>query len=132
MISRTTNVREKSVISHLYLKTFVISFLSLFQACDLYVNAQEGYISGSITAQKRQDPNDASGFVFVECNITGTGEVFLGRAWGSYSRVIFMYTYMSSIIIPEGWFDWGKPDRERYNPLTLQKWWIKCMLDSSL
>eukprot|EP00250_Pteridium_aquilinum_P008796 c18214_g1_i2 orf=306-1379(-) len=84
---------------------------STYKGCELYVKAQPGYLSGSITAQNRDDSRDAGGFVFVECKIGGTGEVFLGRAWGAYSRVIFMYTYMSSIITPEGWSDWGNPSR---------------------
>lgn len=85
---------------------------STYKGCQLFVKAQQGYLSGSITAQNRDDPNDGSGFVFVECSIDGTGEVFLGRAWGAYSRVVFMYTYMSAIIVPEGWYDWGNPSRE--------------------
>eukprot|EP00249_Psilotum_nudum_P030439 c43055_g1_i1 orf=39-1190(-) len=85
---------------------------STYKGCHLYVKAQPGYLSGSITAQNRDDPHDSSGFVFVDCTITGTGEVFLGRAWGSYSRVVFMHTYMSAIVVPQGWYDWGNPQRE--------------------
>ncbi|KAI5084565.1 hypothetical protein GOP47_0000734 [Adiantum capillus-veneris] len=84
---------------------------STYKECELFVKAEPGYLSGSITAQNREDPHDAGGFVFVDCKIDGTGEVFLGRAWGAYSRVIFMYTYMSSIVAPEGWFDWDNPSR---------------------
>lgn len=84
---------------------------STYKECELVVKAQPGYLSGSITAQNRDDPQDGGGFVFVGCKISGTGEVFLGRAWGAYSRVIFMYTYMSSIIAPEGWSDWDIPSR---------------------
>ena len=79
------------------------------------MKAQPGYLSGSITAQNRDNPIDGSGFVFVECNITGSGDVYLGRAWGTYSRVVFMYTYMSSVITPEGWSDFEIPSRQRYN-----------------
>ncbi|MCO5575153.1 hypothetical protein L7F22_028950 [Adiantum nelumboides] len=86
---------------------------STYKDCELFVKAEPGYLSGSITAQNREDTQDGGGFVFVDCKIEGTGEVFLGRAWGAYSRVIFMYTYMSSIIAPEGWFDWDIPSRRR-------------------
>lgn len=85
---------------------------SFFKGCQLVVTAQSGYISGSITAQNRNDPHDAGGFVFLSCSIMGTGDVYLGRAWGSYSRVIFMYTYMSNIIVPDGWDDWGQTARQ--------------------
>ncbi|KAH7294618.1 hypothetical protein KP509_27G009900 [Ceratopteris richardii] len=84
---------------------------SFFKECRLVVTAQSGYISGSITAQNRNDPHDAGGFVFMSCTITGTGYVYLGRAWGSYSRVVFLYTYMNNIIVPDGWYDWGQPSR---------------------
>ncbi|KAH7436676.1 hypothetical protein KP509_05G030500 [Ceratopteris richardii] len=83
------------------------------QGCHLVVTAQSGYISGSITAQNRNDPDDQGGFVFLNCTIMGTGYVYLGRAWGSYSRVVFLNTYMSNIIVPDGWYDWGQPSRQR-------------------
>lgn len=84
---------------------------STYKDCELFVKAQPGYLSGSITAQNRDDAHDSGGFVFIGCNITGTGQVFLGRAWGSHSRVVFIYTYMSSIITPQGWSDWDNPSR---------------------
>ncbi|KAH7436675.1 hypothetical protein KP509_05G030500 [Ceratopteris richardii] len=86
---------------------------SIFKGCHLVVTAQSGYISGSITAQNRNDPDDQGGFVFLNCTIMGTGYVYLGRAWGSYSRVVFLNTYMSNIIVPDGWYDWGQPSRQR-------------------
>ncbi|KAH7436688.1 hypothetical protein KP509_05G031000 [Ceratopteris richardii] len=86
---------------------------SIFKGCHLVVTAQSGYISGSITAQNRKDPHDQGGFVFLSCTIMGTGYVYLGRAWGSYSRVVFLNTYMSNIIVPDGWNDWGQPSRQR-------------------
>lgn len=45
----------------------------------------------------------------MDCNVTGTGLVWLGRTWGAYSRVIFVRTYMENIILPEGWTDFGDP-----------------------
>ena len=77
------------------------------------MTAESGYLSGSITAQNRKDPRDGGGFVFVGCRIMGTGEVYLGRAWGAYSRVVFISTYMSDIVVPDGWDDWGQPSRRR-------------------
>jgi pectinesterase len=76
------------------------------------VTAQSGYLSGSITAHNRDRPDDSGGFVFVGCTVVGTGQVYLGRAWGAYSRVVFLYTYMSDIIVPDGWYDWGQPSRQ--------------------
>ncbi|KAH7428038.1 hypothetical protein KP509_10G072300 [Ceratopteris richardii] len=106
---------------------------STYKECELYVKAQEGYISGSITAQKRDDTHDSGGFVFVSCTIGGTGQVYLGRAWGAYSRVVFMYTYMSSIIAPEGWSDWGIPSRRSILRAIQVLWtWSRYLKESSL
>ncbi|TQE02363.1 hypothetical protein C1H46_012002 [Malus baccata] len=44
--------------------------------------------------------------------VTGSGALYLGRAWGPFSRVVFAYTYMDNIIIPKGWYNWGDPNRE--------------------
>lgn len=86
------------------------------QSCELHEIATQNYISGSITAQKRSSSAENTGFVFINCIISGTGQVFLGRAWGPFSRVIYLYTYMNDIIIPAGWQDWSNPSRERYAP----------------
>lgn len=87
----------------------------LAQNCEIHEIATQAYISGSLTAQKRSSPDENTGFVFINCLITGigTGQVFLGRAWGPYSRVVYIYTYMDDVILPEGWQDWSNPSRER-------------------
>ncbi|GAB2291270.1 Putative pectinesterase 11 [Dionaea muscipula] len=84
---------------------------SLFQKCHLNSVAEE---LGTITAQKRESPTENTGFVFLGCKITGngTGMVLLGRAWGVYSRVIYAWTYMSSVVSPLGWDDWGDSTRQ--------------------
>ncbi|EOA34213.1 hypothetical protein CARUB_v10021724mg [Capsella rubella] len=60
-------------------------------------------LTGYITAQGRQSEEDTSGFVFVNCEIKGSGKTFLGRAYRAYSRVIFYQTIMSSVIVHQGW-----------------------------
>ena len=77
---------------------------STAQGCEIHVIAET---TGSITAQARSRPEDHSGFVFMDCTIKGHGLVWLGRAWGSSSRVVFVRTYMDDIIIPAGWTDFG-------------------------
>ena len=64
---------------------------------------------GSISAQKRQSPNSKTGYSFVSCVVSGSGSIYLGRAWGAYSRVVFSYTYLSTVILPQGWDDFGVP-----------------------
>ncbi|KAE8675023.1 putative pectinesterase 53 [Hibiscus syriacus] len=61
---------------------------------------------------------DGSGFHLwqcslpFECKVSGSGGLYLGRAWGPFSRVDFAYTYMDNIILPKGWYNWGDPNRE--------------------
>jgi pectinesterase len=81
------------------------------QGCELHVVPDT---PGSLTAQKREKNDSASGFVFIECTIGGLGTVYLGRAWGRYSRVVFLYTFMQSIIMPLGWDNWGDARRNGY------------------
>ncbi|XP_058742712.1 probable pectinesterase 53 [Vicia villosa] len=66
----------------------------------------------SITAQKRSNSSLDSGFSFKNCNVTGSGHVYLGRPWGDYSRVVYSYTFMDKIVLPKGWEDsWGDQKR---------------------
>lgn len=74
---------------------------------------------GALTAQGRNSILEDTGFSFVNCKVTGSGALYLGRAWGPFSRVVFAYTYMDNIIIPKGWYNWGDPNREMYVSLFL-------------
>ncbi|XP_047943995.1 probable pectinesterase 53 isoform X1 [Salvia hispanica] len=85
------------------------SGLSLFENCHVHAIASR---VGAVTAQGRSSILDESGFSFVKCKVTGSGALYLGRAWGPFSRVVFSYTYMDNIIIPKGWYNWGDPSRE--------------------
>ncbi|XP_057461298.1 probable pectinesterase 53 [Actinidia eriantha] len=82
---------------------------SLYENCQLNSIANK---TATVTAQKRNNASLSSGFSFTNCKVTGTGWVYLGRAWGDHSRVIFSYTYMDSIVLPQGWGDWGDPKRD--------------------
>ncbi|CAM6008564.1 unnamed protein product [Sphagnum balticum] len=81
---------------------------SLYVGCTLH--SIDNY--GSLTAQKRSDSKDRSGFSFVNCTVTGSSPHLLGRAWGPYSRVVYAYTYMENSIIPFGWSNWNDAYRE--------------------
>ncbi|XVF80717.1 hypothetical protein PTKIN_Ptkin15bG0097600 [Pterospermum kingtungense] len=83
----------------------------------LYENSYLNSIAkkvASLTAQKRSNSSLASGFSFKDCVVTGnsTGLVYLGRAWGDYSRVVFSYTFMDKVVLPQGWSDWGDQKRD--------------------
>ncbi|KAK1356773.1 Pectinesterase [Heracleum sosnowskyi] len=82
---------------------------SLYENCHLNSLAKK---VASLTAQKRNDASMQSGFSFKDSKITGSGHVYLGRAWGDYSRVVFSYTFMDSLVLPQGWSDWGKQSND--------------------
>ncbi|XXG57345.1 hypothetical protein AAC387_Pa03g4523 [Persea americana] len=83
--------------------------LSLYEGCHVHAIARN---YGALTAQNRNNLLEDTGFSFVNCKVTGSGALYLGRAWGTFSRVVFAYTYMDNIIIPTGWHNWGDPSRE--------------------
>ncbi|XAR73803.1 Pectinesterase [Bertholletia excelsa] len=83
--------------------------LSLYQRCHLHAKTVS---FGALTAQKRESLLEETGFSFVNCKVTGSGALYLGRAWGNFSRVVFAYTYMDKIVMPKGWNDWGDKNRE--------------------
>ena len=58
--------------------------------------------------------SEDSGFVFLQCKLTGNRLMYLGRPWGPYSTVVFANTYMDDILFPKGWEDWdGETAREK-------------------
>ncbi|XP_039044342.1 probable pectinesterase 53 [Hibiscus syriacus] len=81
---------------------------SLYKDCHLHA-VTNSY--GALTAQKRESFLEETVFSFVNCRVTGSGELYLGRALGVFSRVVFVYTYMDKIITPRGWYDWGDKNR---------------------
>ncbi|KAJ8642228.1 hypothetical protein MRB53_018922 [Persea americana] len=83
--------------------------LSLYDGCHLHAITNS---YGALTAQKRESILEETGFSFVNCRVTGSGALYLGRAWGTFSRVVFAYTYMDKIITPRGWYNWGDKNRE--------------------
>ncbi|KAF8095284.1 hypothetical protein N665_0338s0037 [Sinapis alba] len=103
--------------SHYFLKCYIegnIDFIygnakSLYRGC--YIRSTAKSI-GAIAAHHRDEENDDSGFSFVNCTIGGTGKVFLGRAWGHYSRVVYSNCYMADVIAPAGWSDWNDTTKD--------------------
>ncbi|GMN29199.1 hypothetical protein TIFTF001_002338 [Ficus carica] len=94
--------------------------LSLYRGCHLHAT---GNSYGALTAQKRGNFLQETGFSFVKCKVTGSGALYLGRAWGTFSRVVFAFTYMDKIVTPKGWYDWGDKNRD----MTVFYGQYKCM-----
>ncbi|KAK3418078.1 hypothetical protein EUGRSUZ_H04048 [Eucalyptus grandis] len=81
---------------------------SVFHSCEIFViDDKRVAIHGSITAQNRESADENSGFVFVKGKVYGISDVYLGRAKGPYSRVVFAKTYLSKTIVPHGWTNWS-------------------------
>ncbi|KAK4854060.1 hypothetical protein QYF36_018366 [Acer negundo] len=53
-------------------------------------------MGGVFTAQARENVTDNGGFAFVHCNITGSGDTYLRRAWKERPRVVFAYNPLVS------------------------------------
>ncbi|KAI3469966.1 hypothetical protein Pfo_026629 [Paulownia fortunei] len=91
---------------------------SIYEKCTISVNAGilDPGSTGFIAAQARASPTDTAGFVFKQCNVTGKGKTFLGRAWKAYSRAIYYDSFLSDIVVPQGWDAWTYVGHE--NQLT--------------
>ncbi|XP_065860316.1 putative pectinesterase 63 [Euphorbia lathyris] len=66
-----------------------------------------------ITAQARNSKLDDSGYSFVHCQVTGdkTGNTYLGRLWIKLPQVVFAYTTMTDVIVPEAWLNEDHPEK---------------------
>ncbi|KAI4344777.1 hypothetical protein L6164_011967 [Bauhinia variegata] len=81
---------------------------SLFRSCEIFViDDKRVSIHGSITAHNRESEKEDSGFVFLKGRVYGIGGVYLGRAKGAYSTVLFAKTYLSKTIVAAGWTNWS-------------------------
>jgi len=80
---------------------------SLYERCA--IRSLERF--GAITAQGRGDPSQLTGFAFVRCRIAGYGGPYLGRAWGDFSRVVYINSKFNVDIGPHAWSDFGHPGR---------------------
>uniref|UniRef100_A0A803LEZ6 pectinesterase n=1 Tax=Chenopodium quinoa TaxID=63459 RepID=A0A803LEZ6_CHEQI len=88
---------------------YFIAYNIIFENCTLNSVAKK---VASLTAQKRSKTSMSSGFSFKDCKVTGTGKVYLGRAWGDYSRVVYSFSFLDKLVNPLGWNNWGKSNRD--------------------
>lgn len=80
-----------------------------FENCHIHC-LRDGYITAASTP-----PDQPYGFVFRRCRITGEPGVktYLGRPWRPYAMTVFLESYMSEVVRPEGWHNWDDPGREK-------------------
>ena len=84
---------------------------AVFERCEIHSRG-DGYI----TAHSRTIPDAPTGFVFSHCRLTGADavrNVYLGRPWRPYARVVFLNCEMGDHIRPEGWENWRNPENEK-------------------
>jgi pectinesterase len=88
----------------------------MFQDCEILAKKGKPGQKNTVAAHGRTDPNTTTGFSFQFCNISAdfdllpfiaTMPTYLGRPWRPYSRTIFMQSYMSNAISPEGWLEYN-------------------------
>jgi pectinesterase len=70
---------------------------------------------GYLTAQSRTSADQRTGYVIVNSKVTASDspEVFLGRPWRPFARVVFMRTGLPAEIASAGWNNWGKETNEK-------------------
>ena len=87
---------------------------AVFESCEIRSVVHPA--GGFLTANGRSKPDEDSGYVFNHCKLTaepGVANIFLGRPWRDYAKVIFMNTEMGAHIMPAGWSEWHKGETER-------------------
>ncbi len=84
--------------------------IALFENCTLH-SKRNSYVTAASTTNEHK-----YGYVFKNCRLTadeGVDKVYLGRPWRDYANVVFINCQMGSHIVPEGWHNWGQPNREK-------------------
>ncbi|XP_027335925.1 pectinesterase/pectinesterase inhibitor PPE8B-like [Abrus precatorius] len=89
---------------------------AIFQNCQILAKKGLPNQKNTITAHGRKDPDEPTGFSIQFCNISADSDLvtsvnstqtYLGRPWKPYSRTIFMQSYISEVLRPEGWLEWN-------------------------
>lgn len=82
---------------------------ALFENCELH-SVGDGYVTAAATPE-----GAAYGYVFRRCRLTaapGVKQVYLGRPWREHAQVAILDSELGTHIAPQGWHDWGKPERQ--------------------
>lgn len=79
---------------------------AVFDHCEIHSTPHS---EGFLTAQAKHYSTEDSGFVFNHCTLTAAPDaanIWLGRPWRPYAKVIFLNTEMGAHILPAGWREW--------------------------
>ncbi|KAK4492598.1 hypothetical protein RD792_003416 [Penstemon davidsonii] len=88
----------------------------VFQNSNLYARRPDDNQQNIFTAQGREDPNQNTGISILNCKIAAAADLlpvlsqfksYLGRPWKQYSRTVFMFSKMESVVEPRGWLEWN-------------------------
>ena len=88
--------------------------LAFFDNCNIRFITN---ISGFLTAHSRLSAEETSAYIFHKCLITSQsneGDLYLGRAWRPYAKVVFIECQIDANIKPEGWREWNPGVTETY------------------
>ncbi|KAK7356381.1 hypothetical protein VNO80_15652 [Phaseolus coccineus] len=88
----------------------------VFQNCNLYARKPNENQKNLFTAQGREDPNQNTGISIFNCKIAAASDLipvkssfksYLGRPWKTYSRTVYLKSYIEDLIDPAGWLEWN-------------------------
>ncbi|ESW17192.1 hypothetical protein PHAVU_007G218500 [Phaseolus vulgaris] len=88
----------------------------VFQNCNLYARRPNENQKNLFTAQGREDPNQNTGISIFNCKIAAASDLipvkssfksYLGRPWKTYSRTVYLKSYIEDLIDPAGWLEWN-------------------------
>ncbi|CAJ1940604.1 unnamed protein product [Sphenostylis stenocarpa] len=88
----------------------------VFQNCIMVVRKPNDNQQNMVTAQGREDKQQATGIVLQKCTIKPDDKLvpvkdkirsYLGRPWKEFSRTIVMESEIGDFIHPDGWTAWN-------------------------
>lgn len=86
----------------------------VFQACNIIAKAPLAGQYNVITAQSRDDPDEATGISIQNCSIVASEDLalagtttYLGRPWRIYSTTVYIESFLDGLVHPAGWAEWS-------------------------
>ncbi|KAK9123273.1 hypothetical protein Sjap_012875 [Stephania japonica] len=93
----------------------------VFQGCNIIARLPKPGQFNAITAQSRETPDEATGISIQNCSIIAADDLYnansntsnaivksyLGRPWRTYSRTVFIESFIDDFVDPVGWKEWS-------------------------